>query len=86
MNVRPITGRLRFNGGYPLLPALGFGAFILKEPIEKIGWAGYGNIEGTPSFNFDANNGDITSNPISGHANGADIHPSNISFLPLIAY
>lgn len=38
------------------------------------------------NFRFDANDGDISENPMAGHANGEDIHPYNISLLPLVAY
>ena len=33
---------------------------------------------------FNANKGDKTINPIAGHADGSDIHPYNVSLLPLI--
>lgn len=36
-------------------------------------------------FDADANN-NSWGNPMSGHANGEDIHPYNISALPLISY
>ena len=37
-------------------------------------------------FFFDANNGTTSTNPMAGHANGDDIHPYDIYFLPIIAY
>ena len=38
------------------------------------------------SFRFDANDGDISENPMAGHANGDDIHPYSIYLAPLITY
>lgn len=40
----------------------------------------------TIGVGFDANAGDKTHNPMAGHANGNDIHPHNISLLPLISF
>lgn len=36
-------------------------------------------------LHFDANNGEPSTNPMSGHAAGEDIHPYAISLTPLIA-
>lgn len=39
------------------------------------------------TYRFDANSDNRSmGNPMAGHANGADIHPYNISLVPLIAY
>lgn len=51
--------------------------------------SGNGYYTGTRSWQrliFDANHGESSENDMAGHANGTDIHPYNIRFLPLIAY
>lgn len=35
---------------------------------------------------LDANRGDTSSNPMSGHAVGPDIHPYSVYMVPLISY
>lgn len=35
-------------------------------------------------FSFNANRGNVVDNPMAGHANGDDIHPHNISMIPII--
>lgn len=54
----------------------------------------YNNMKGfidNPNLNqyvdmliIDSNYGNIMDNPIAGHADGSDIHPYNVSLLPLI--
>lgn len=36
------------------------------------------------TLSFSANAGNATDNPMAGHANGDDIHPYNISMIPII--
>ena len=50
---------------------------LMKVANEDVSWRNY-------AFKFSANGGSTSYNPMSGHANGDDIHPYNISLIPII--
>lgn len=82
--IRPITGG--FNAWSYKTHNYLSGVFKQDSTTKTDGYVG--NNGGTWSRNipFNANNGNKEDNPMAGHANGTDIHPYNISYLPLISY
>ena len=63
------------------------GAFVrYGTPAGRVCGYDTGNWTVYVAFNLDANQGSSSTNPMAGHANGADIHPYNISLVPLISY
>lgn len=86
--IRNIGGYFGFAGGALLLSASPKGAFAVRGQTGNRGISSTSGSAATcGSIEFNANNDtDSYGNLMAGHANGADIHPYNIVFLPLIAY
>lgn len=92
--IRPINGTVRFHGSTQSNESGGIlyqatGAFGLDIPKRVLSAAT--SIDLSPTYGYEylifgANNGTNEKNPIATHANGQDIHPMNIGYLPLIAY
>ena len=85
--IRNITGYCGYNQAY-YATAVAAGAFSRYFPGSTAHYTG--NSERTAEIgliSFDANiDNSQDGNPMAGHANGADIHPYNISLVPLISY
>ena len=64
--------------------ATGSGAISLGTMPES--YLRNGDTHGGKPLTFNSNNGTTSTNPMAGHANGSDIHPYDIYFLPIIAY
>ena len=57
--------------------------YISKDGQSKFSNEGW---EAKLKLHFDANNGEPSTNPMSGHAAGEDIRPYNISLIPMISF
>lgn len=80
ITIRNITGGTYRNGSTGSTTYSG----AFKKDMSGVSWNASDNLN-RPGFSFSANADENSyGNPIAGHANGSDIHPYNISLIPII--